>query len=341
MKTKIVYVVASLDDDIYMEQMIVSAWSARYHNPDCKIVLVCDQDTYNASIQGVLGKHIDLFTQILVKHFQPEQSMTERSRLMKTNIRNILNGDLLYLDTDTIVCGNLSYVDSFSFDLGFVFDNNCSFDRYIIRKPIIQKMKKFFDMDVSEEKVYYNGGVFYTKDTDSNRSFFNHWNELWKYSKEQHGELKDQQPLMKANIDLGYPITEMTGNLNCQVVASVQYLHTADVIHIYNCFMGKDSSIFPFYEDSVFYNIKKFGLTQEIKENTLNCKSMIASPSMPVPLEGALLWRANVSGGHLMQDIANSNSYRIIYFIWHRFPSLMRVIEKIFGLLICVFKKFT
>lgn len=53
MKTKIVYVVASLSADIYMEQAIASAWSARYYNPDCRIEMVCDQDTFATLDSGI------------------------------------------------------------------------------------------------------------------------------------------------------------------------------------------------------------------------------------------------------------------------------------------------
>lgn len=84
MKTKIVYVVASLDDDIYMEQAIVSAWSARYYNPDCQIEMVCDQDIFKTLDSGIRSQNKSLFNKIHVREFMPEQGMMERSRWLKT-----------------------------------------------------------------------------------------------------------------------------------------------------------------------------------------------------------------------------------------------------------------
>lgn len=39
MKTKIVYVIISSDDDIYLEQAYISMFSAKYYMPDCHIKL--------------------------------------------------------------------------------------------------------------------------------------------------------------------------------------------------------------------------------------------------------------------------------------------------------------
>lgn len=103
MKTKIVYVVASLDDDIYMEQAIVSAWSAHHYNPDVNIVLVCDQDTEATLHKGNRQRYVEeLFNEIFVQQLPDTYSMIERSRALKTMVRNIVTGDFLYLDTDTM-----------------------------------------------------------------------------------------------------------------------------------------------------------------------------------------------------------------------------------------------
>lgn len=172
MKTKIVYVVASLDDDIYMEQAIVSAWSARHYNPDCRIEMVCDQDTFTTLESGIRAQYKNLFNDIHIREFQPEQNLMERTRWMKTTLREIIEGDFLYLDTDTVVCTDLSYVDGFDFDLGMVLDCNCDFPQTLVYDLVVPTMKEIYGLDVSKETQYYNSGVAFVRDCQKTRDFY-------------------------------------------------------------------------------------------------------------------------------------------------------------------------
>ncbi|MCQ2244970.1 MAG: hypothetical protein MJZ32_12030 [Bacteroidaceae bacterium] len=338
MKTKIVYVVASHDDDIYMEQAIVSAWSARYYNSDCSIEMVCDQDTFATLRSGIRAQYKSLFDQIHVREFQPEQSMMERSRWMKTTLREIIEGDFLYLDTDTVVCEDLSYVDDFKFDLGMVLDCNCEFRKTLVCDWVIPTMKNMYDIDVSNETLYFNSGVAFVRDCQLTRDFYILWNELWVHSIRHFNKLKDQQPLMKANIDMGYVVTEMSGDLNCQVAESIQHLHTAHIIHFFNNLVGKSEDLSPLFKE-LFVQVKQSGMTDKLKTTILNCKSSFVSPSMPVPYEGAMLWRHHVSSGKFDERIKQSNSYYLICFIYQRFPMLMRIMENFLGMLIRINNK--
>lgn len=338
MKTKIVYVVASQGDDIYMEQAIVSAWSAHYYNPDCCIEMVCDQDTYNTCKSGIRKKYVSLFDKIHVRDFLPEQSMMERSRWMKTTLRDIIEGDILYLDTDTVVCTDLSYVDYFSFDLGMVQDCHCEFDKSLFKEWIVPTMKKIYNLEVAKESQYFNSGVFFVRDNQKTRDFFHHWNELWIYSAHDFNIMKDQQPLMKANIDMGYFITEMSGDLNCQVATSIQHLHTAHVMHFFNCLLGKSPELTPFNKD-VYLSVKQYGLTAQIKETILNCKSSFTSPSMPITYDSAVLLRHTWKTCKLEKKIKSSNSYHIISYVWWHYPKLMQLIDNFLGMLIRVLRR--
>lgn len=330
MKTKIVYVAASHDDDVYIEQVIVSAWSARHYNPESHIVLVCCQDTFATLEHGHRKECKALFSEIIVKNFEPTQNMMERSRWMKTTLRDIVDGDFLFLDTDTVVCEDLSYVDDFDFDLGFVLDCNTSFDRCLFPNFVLSSMKKIYDMDVTNEKLYFNSGVSFVRDSQLAREFYHRWNENWVHSLHKCLMMKDQQPLMKTNIDMGYVITELSGNLNCQVAASIKYLHSAHIVHFFNNLTGKSNDLSPFYEE-VFLQLKENGLTSHIKEQILNCKSSFVSPSMPVPYEGAVLWRSYTQKDSVLRNLLNSNSYHILNGIYRNLPKTFAVMEWVSG----------
>lgn len=333
MKTKIVYVVASLDSDIYMEQAIVSAWSARYYNPDCRIEVVCDQDTFITFDSGIRSQYRSLFNKIHVRKFKPEQSMMERSRWMKTTLREIVEGDFLYLDTDTVVCADLSYIDQFDFEIGMVLDGNVELDQGICKKWVTSQMKEMYNIDVSEETLYFNSGVVFARDSLLTHNFFRLWNELWINSLKHFHRMRDQQPLMKANMDMRHVIKVMSGNLNCQVVESIKYLHTAHIVHFYNNFFCKSDDMTPFFKE-IYLQIKNCGLTGFIKEDILNCKSSFRSPSMPVPIEAVMLLQRMWNPDGVENKIIKSNSYYTISFVWQRFPRLMRLIEMTLGTLI-------
>jgi cellulose synthase/poly-beta-1,6-N-acetylglucosamine synthase-like glycosyltransferase len=51
MKTKIVYVLTSNEKDLLLEQLLLSLYSLKYHNPTADVYLVVDQDTFS-SIKG-------------------------------------------------------------------------------------------------------------------------------------------------------------------------------------------------------------------------------------------------------------------------------------------------
>lgn len=347
MKTKIVYVVASLDKDIYMEQAIVSAWSARYYNPDCQIEMVCDQDTFATLESGIRAQYKNLFNKIHKRRFLPEQDMKERSRWMKTSVRDIVHGDYLYLDTDTVVCADLSYVDDFDFEIGMVLDCNCQFRSGVAYEWVVPKMKEMYNMDVSDEVQYYNSGVMFVRDCQNTHEFCQHWNELWKYSFRSFDDKRDQQPLMKANKDMNYLIKELSGDLNCQVALSIQYLHTAHVVHFFNNMLGRSEDLSPLFKD-LFIQVKRFGLTEDIKIRIIKCKSSFSSPSMPLTHDNAILWRHYLTSkeynkfrpyNKYEKEIINSNSYYVISYIWYNFPNVMHIIDVVLEKMISILKK--
>lgn len=335
MKTKIVYVVASLDDDIYMEQAIVSAWSARHYNPECRIEMACDQDTYATLTIGIRAKYKSLFDQIHVREFQPEQSMMERSRWLKTTLREIIEGDYLYLDADTVVCADLSYIDDFDCDLGMVLDQNCEFNNFLYRDGVIKRTKRLYNVDISDEPCYFNAGVSYVKDTIPAHEFYRSWHEMWKSKRYESEGLKDQSALAAVNIKHNHLITEISGDLNCQVMSSIQYLHTAKVMHFFNTLFTAKNDLNPFYGKSLYEKVKKEGLSEDIVHKILNNKSLFSSPSMPVPYEGAMLWRKHLAkptpSEILEANIKTTNSYFLLYSLWYRIPKCMKILDSILG----------
>lgn len=316
-----------------MEQAIVSAWSARYYNPGCYIVMVCCQDTFATLEHGYRKEYKSLFDEIIVREFQSEQGMIERSRWMKTSLRNIVDGDLLYIDTDTVVCGDLSFLDNYNYDIGMVLDCNCEFSNCLVYDNVVTQMKKIYKVDVRNETFYFNSGVIFVRDCQSTRDFYRRWNELWVYSLKKFNIMKDQQPLMKANIDMGYAIAELSGNMNCQVAESIQYLYSAFIVHFLNNLNGKFDMVSPFYGE-IFKKVKQSGIDNDLKEKIINCKMSFSSPSMLVSRDVALLWREYLSIGGFPRQLLSTKTFCTLNYTFQHFPRLMWCMEKICAVLI-------
>lgn len=324
MKTKIVYVVASLDSDVYMEQTFVSAWSAKYYNPDCHIVVVCDQDTHATIQSGMRKQYSDkLFDEIIVREFQPNQCMMERSRRLKTLLRQLIEGDFLYLDADTVVCADLSEVDQYGFDLGFVPNNNCLFKDDFMYEVFCSRSKSFFGTDISGLDYYYNGGVAFVRDTENNHRFYDLWFKHWQ-SVMIEAKMKDQPALCQTNRDMGYPIVQMSGDMNCQVQVNIQNLHTAKILHFFSCWRESGGSLSPFFDPSFFASIKEKGLTEEIKHLILNCKSSFVSPVCILPNRYGNLVRRNYD-----IELLDTHTADFLTIIKKKYPKLFLFVEKL------------
>ena len=100
MKTKIVYVVISTDNDIYLEQAWISAYSVKYYNPTAFITFVTDEDTYKGIVSSDRKNILQIVDEIIPIPLEKGLSNMKRSRWIKTNLRNLIKGDFLFIDTD-------------------------------------------------------------------------------------------------------------------------------------------------------------------------------------------------------------------------------------------------
>ena len=136
MKTKIVYVVISDEDDYYLEQALVSVYSVRLYNPNSQILLLIDSET-NATIVGKREAILQYVSQKIVIDVPKQYSKMQKSRFLKTTLRQYIEGDFLFIDSDTIITGDLSDIDDISFDIAH---HQSSFVANIRRNLILAKI---------------------------------------------------------------------------------------------------------------------------------------------------------------------------------------------------------
>lgn len=230
MKTKLVYVLTCAPEGNYIEQALMSVWSARHWNPDAHIVLVTDNLTDQLFVDK-RAEILDYISEKIVVPFEDDSlSMMYRSRWIKTSVRQLIQGDFLFIDCDTIICKSLGEVDDFNCEIGAVGDSNVSFQEDAFKSVTCGIVSKL-SINITDESYYYSSGVIYVKDTIRTHSFYQHWHDNWKNGC-FFNVFIDQPSLMKTNLGFGHMISTIDNKFNSILFTQSPELYNASIIHI-------------------------------------------------------------------------------------------------------------
>ena len=224
MNTKIVYVLVSRKSDYYVEMLRLSLASLRLYHPNDPVEIVMDDETYLFLTKKKSSLLQD--AKAVVVNIPGKYSLTQRSRFLKTKLREFISGDFLFLDTDTVICGKLDDADLFDGDVCAVLDNHHG-------GPLEYQLGSYPDeWKFLAGSRQFNGGVLYAKDNPKAKRFFDQWFDYWDYSASL-GCPFDQPALRKATSDSGWDITELSGIWNCQIsrATSIEYQADAKIMH--------------------------------------------------------------------------------------------------------------
>lgn len=258
MQTKLVYVLTCALDAMYIEQALISIWSARYHNPRAHIVLLVDDKT-NGLLVGKRAEILEYISECKVVDFNNDSTMMYRSRYIKTRVRSLVGGDILFVDSDTIINGALSEIDDCPYDVAAVLESNL---------PISQFHPSLYDSMAEnarkigwnpEEQYYFSSGVIYAKDTSFAHALFEKWHNNWQQGLSLDIQI-DQPSLAKANIECGRLIRPIENKWNCILFTYPRWAKDALVLH----FAAYRNMSFLFSKRVLRY-IKENGLTDYIK----------------------------------------------------------------------------
>ena len=199
---------------------------------EAHVALLIDDKT-NSLINNTSRRNVlRLVDEVVSVKFDDKFNNMERSRLLKTGMRNYISGDFLFIDSDTIITETLDSVDDFTFDIGAV--------RELHRGPVdtqtnFLRIKKFTHLiggEIDPNSIYFNSGVLYVKDNEMAREFFSTWSELWMKGYEQGVKL-DQPSLALVNQKYNYLIKELDGVWNCQIYWGLEFLFRSKIIHYF------------------------------------------------------------------------------------------------------------
>src|SRR5688572_16579930 len=103
---RIAYVVTTTGNDYFSIMTRLSLASLRLTNPGTRILVCCDQPSKDAMQGG--GDPLLLEADEVLTFDTPPGTPEFRNRFVKTNLRNLIPGKFLFLDSDILVRGDLA-----------------------------------------------------------------------------------------------------------------------------------------------------------------------------------------------------------------------------------------
>ncbi len=282
MKTQIIYTLISSEKDCFLEELWVSLYSLRLFHPDASVKVLVDEPT--KAYMARFPKLCDMITVIVVVPVPEKYNAKQRSREIKTTIRNVIDGAYLFIDTDTVVCKPLVGIDHLTCDIAAVPDGHLPLEECMF--PPTKAVNQIFKTDVSDSQYWFNSGVMFVADNERNRKFYKRWNENWTYSCFEKGQSQDQPALLATDKEFGYVIEELPGIYNAQVAMSLKYFADAAIVHWWHMSFIENQDYSPYFSLQIYKEVKEYGgITPHVEELIRNCKQSFVSPTMPVGKE--------------------------------------------------------
>lgn len=274
MFVKILYILVSQPSDFYYEQALVSVASAKCRMPDASISLLVDSKT-RSNMVGDRSSIFEYVNETVVIDLN-EESPLLRSRILKTNMRSLVQGDFIYVDVDSVWTGSIDECD-FTSDVMGVLDGNCELSEHGRKKYIMQQFEKIGFNPTSKRHI--NGGVLYMKDSASAKKFCELWNFLWTQSCEK-GVCFDQPSLHQVVESFGPDFSLLNGIYNAQVAANMKYFASAKLVHYhpYGPYSDDDSRPFIFHQKKFWKIVKEHGLSDSVMKTLKHPFEAFSSP---------------------------------------------------------------
>lgn len=325
MKTKILYVIVSNENDIYIEQLYCSVYSAKNVMPDCHIALLMDKAT-EQSLKGYRSKVLDYVDEVVSVPLDTNRyNGQKQSRLLKTNARNYIDGDFLFIDCDTLIVKSLNSIDQCPYTLAACWDTHSRFSQNPFRETGAILQGKVFEWPLEEEEEYFNSGVIYVKDLPETREFYKQWynNLLLGHIK---GVTMDQPAFAYTNYQLNHPIKRLDDTWNCELKYGMKYLRDAKIIHYLctNRAKANDQQLFPLNDYNILYQIKTTGEIPDIVKKTIN-DPYYGLASVSKCLAGRdILWEQSTAAT-ILRNLYDTNYYNLATFLLRVFNKILKV----------------
>ncbi len=282
MNTQIVYTLISSEKDCFLEELWVSLHSLRLFHPEVKVMVLVDEPT--KVYMERFPKLCDMITEIVVVPVPEQYNAKQRSREIKTTVRNVIDGAYLFIDTDTVICKPLDAIDNLTYDIAAVPDGHLPLSELMFSPT--ESIKNIFGVDISDSEYWFNSGVMYVVDNEKTRAFYRSWNKNWTFSCFQKDQSQDQPALSVTNKEFGNLVSKLDDIYNAQVAMSLKYFADAAIVHWWHMSFIENQDYSPYFSLQIYKEVKENGgLTPHVEELIINCKQSFVSPTMPIGKE--------------------------------------------------------
>jgi len=229
------YVVNGTGGDVHTDMAYLSARFLRVQHPEARITCLMDRDSATA-IRDCRHPLLSL-VYFIVELDVPESNLTKKNRWISTQVRDFVDGDFIYLDSDTICIRRLDFLSNLcrheSFDVGLTRDLNIRFREKSRKLGHSALWPQLRAMGWTVPACgYFNKGVALLRDTPRARAMSSRWHELWKTSCAT-GRYLDQPALNHAIVESGAKVRVLPGSCNAQILGSARAACRPKVIHFY------------------------------------------------------------------------------------------------------------
>ena len=272
-RLKIVYVLASDDTDMFLEQTLLSVFSLRLHDPNAFVELVVDKKTDN-TLQDKRAEILKFINSKIVIDVPNVYNKVQVSRWLKTSLRKHVVGDFLFIDSDTIIADSLESIHDFTGDIGAVPDGHVNMGVTPFNHNL-RSLSKLDGWSFNESLPYYNSGVLFVKDLEMSSKLYDGWHSRWVKGVDNNNHVSDQSYLAASDEELGHVIQPLDGIWNCQIARNgLPYLHDSKIIHLLGFDFHSQCPPWMFYDLSIYQEIKEYGyVTGRIYEMLKHAKS--------------------------------------------------------------------
>jgi hypothetical protein len=208
--------------DDYGAMVCISAATLRSQHPDVDILVLSDRTTL--SRLGPARATLERFANRILQVDDVEGGSRERSRVLKTTMRQHVTGRFVFLDLDTVVLGKLDVLFKDGRPLRIALDYESG------------------DVDERDRQIYerldsahypsraFNSGVMSIDDSPSVRAFFDEWHRRWNLSRD-FGRLEDQPSLNSTIAAQQFPVEVLAPSYNAMILYFPQRFRTCRVAH--------------------------------------------------------------------------------------------------------------
>lgn len=233
-ETTYAYVVVASQDDLFAEMAAVSMATLRAVMPKARIVMLTDAGT--AGLQtptlAALGK---IASDWIVRELTGMAGGVERSRHLKLKARALIDGHLVYLDSDTLIARDLSGMSRHKGDFAAAPDALTMIDDRLIALAAARGWETM--------KRYLNSGVFSVRDTPATRTSFEDAYAVWRQAAEA-GFYGDQFALNVALQRARFPITWLPPSYNLQIAMDAGAAIRPHIFHVFSHdFANRDDTV--------------------------------------------------------------------------------------------------